>query len=354
MILKLFLYWRLGLFFIVLLASLTVAKAQSVHLGLFTSWAQWDGGHYLTIASSGYKSLEDYAFFPLFPLLIKLIGTLFLGNLILSGLFISHISFIFFLYFFYRLISLRYSKSIAFSTLVTFLVFPSSFFNVALYSESLFLLLSILCLYFLQKKQYFTASIFAVLASLTRFVGIVLAVSIFYSYLASHNFKLKKLNRGFAKILIAPLGFLTYTVYLLITTGDPFRYLTAQVFWKRQLSNPLSTIYKYVWELATLSPRPWFHYLDFATTIIFLLILILGIRKIPSSWWIFSIMVILLPASTSSLVSMSRFVLSSFGAFVILGKFLEEKPRFKIPLWGLSLLIQALLVVRFTSGIWTA
>ena len=355
MILKLFLFWRLGLFLLIVLASFTVAKTTGSQINPFYSWAGWDGGHYLAIAKNGYITLEDYAFFPLFPLAIKLTSFLFFGNYILAGLAISHLSAVAFLYMFYNLVKKRAGKSVATSSILTFVLFPTSFFTVALYSESLFLIFAALSFYFLDKKNYLYASIFASLASLTRFVGIALVIAIIYDYFASRKFKIKNLNKTFWQVLISPLGFIFYSFYLYLTSGDFLYFLKAQMFfWQREITNPFTTVSVYIEELVTLHPRPLFHYFDFLITILFLLVLVLGRRKIPSSWWIFSALVILIPASTTSLVSMSRFALASLGSFVIIGKFLEEKPYLKMPLWGLSLLVQAFLVVRFASGIWTA
>lgn len=355
MILKLFLFWRLGLFLLVILAGFTVAKTTGSQISPFYSWAGWDGGHFLAIAKNGYITLEDYAFFPLFPLVVKISSFLFFGNLTLAGLVVSHLCAVAFLYIFYNLVKKHTGRSVATATILTFILFPTSFFTVALYSESLFLLFVAFSFYFLSKKNYLYASIFTILASLTRLVGIALVIAIIYSYLESKKFKIKNLGKSFWQVLISPLGFIFYLFYLYLTTGDFLYFLKAQqFFWQRSIINPIATISAYVGEIVTLHPRPLFHYFDLLITVLFFLVLVLGRRKIPSSWWLFSVLVILIPASTTSLVSMSRFALASLGSFVIIGKFLEEKPYLKMPLWALSLFIQALLVVRFASGIWTA
>src|ERR1700740_3287085 len=42
-------------------------------VGLFTSWNRWDAANFTYIAQFGYTRVELTAFFPLFPLLIKVI-----------------------------------------------------------------------------------------------------------------------------------------------------------------------------------------------------------------------------------------------------------------------------------------
>src|SRR6266581_2535810 len=57
-------------------------------------WARWDSAFYLDIASRGYTypeagHLSNLAFFPLYPLLMKLVSGL-TGNPLLAGVLVSH------------------------------------------------------------------------------------------------------------------------------------------------------------------------------------------------------------------------------------------------------------------------
>src|SRR5947209_13928719 len=45
--------------------------------GILLSWNHWDAANYVRIAQFGYQTPFDVAFFPLFPLLIKVIATVF-------------------------------------------------------------------------------------------------------------------------------------------------------------------------------------------------------------------------------------------------------------------------------------
>src|SRR3990167_799324 len=60
---------------------------------LFWSWANFDGVHYLGIAAKSYFAQFTQAFFPLYPLLIRIL-TGFIHNSILNGLIISNFSFL--------------------------------------------------------------------------------------------------------------------------------------------------------------------------------------------------------------------------------------------------------------------
>jgi len=363
MILKIFLFWRLGLLLITYLGSFTFPLVANGALGAigpgrqFDFWksqAQWDGGHYFQIANQGYLLNSDFAFFPFFPALIKFFALILNGNYLLSGLLISNIAFVTFLLIFYKFIKDKYSKDIAFFATVTYLVFPTSFFAVSYYSESIFLLLVILTLKFLKDEKFLLSAIFASLASLTRLIGIMLTVSLIYSYFSKINFNLKKLNRYFLHISVASFGFVSYSVYLFYKVNDPLKFLNVQSFWLRQVVDPISTIFTYLPAPLTAEPRAAYDYFDLLLTLLFLTILIVGIRKISSSLWIFSMLVILIPASTGTLTSMPRYLLASLGTFVIIGQYLETKPKLRLTIWAVLLTLQAILAVRFVNGYWVA
>ena len=363
MIIRIFLFWRIGLFLITLLGSYSIAKIDNGGIGsigpgrefnYWASWAQWDGGHYYHIAKQGYVFLQDYAFFPLYPTLISFLKRIFFGNLLLTGLLVSNIAFFFFLLIFYRLIKKKYNQEVAIMTLGTFLTFPTTFFAVSYYSEAVFLILTIAVFYFLNEKKFLLAAAATSLASLTRLVGAALIISVFYSYLASIHMNFKKITMKLLLVIPAIFGFAIYSLFLFAKLNDPFKFLTSQGTWERSITDPISTILDYIWAIVTRGSRPINDYFDLFLTLLFLLVLILGIKKISSSLWLFSILVILIPASTGTLTSMPRYLLSSLGVFVILGQYFQARPRLKVLIWSVSLFVQAILAVRFINGYWVA
>jgi len=363
MILKLFLFWRIGLFLVTYLGSITLPKVANTGVGaiapgrdfnFWLSWAQWDGGHYLDISNHWYTKSTDFAFFPLFPFTVKLFGQLLGENYLLSGLLISNVSFVLFLFVFYKLVKQKFSQKVASFTVTTFLVFPTTFFASALYSEALFLLIVVLAFRFLNEKKFLFASVCASLASLTRLVGVLLTISIVYSYLANIKFNLRKMDKYTLHIIISFFGFTVYCLYLFAKFRDPFKFLTSQSFWQRQISDPVSTIAFYIWRVATEGSLPLNVYFDLGLTLLFLTLLVFGIKKIPSSLWIFSTLVILIPASSGTLTSMPRYLLSSLGTFIILGIFFENKFALRVCIWTASLIAQAILATLFVNGYWIA
>ena len=199
--------------------------------------ANFDGIHYLLIAKQGYSQWEQ-AFFPLYPLLIKIVSFI-IPNYLVTALLISNICFaigVFIFHTYLKMISVETSRrdvsTYASWSLLFLLAFPTAFFFGVVYTEGLFFMLFILSLYFLYKKQYWLAGICAALSSATRLIGIFLAIPFFFHFLSDYkgtfkNFKLSAFNFKF--VLLSPLlGLFSYMLYLWITTGDPLFFFNSQ------------------------------------------------------------------------------------------------------------------------------
>lgn len=361
MTLKIFILWRFGLLILSIWALLAIQKVPIGISGLFSpefgsiyvqSQVQWDGGHYLSIAKFGYLFASDFAFFPLYPLIVKSL-TAIIGNEIFWGLLISNLSFYFFLVIIYKLLSFKYSKKVAFNVFVTYLFFPTAFFTTVYYSESLFLLLAALSLYALDKKKYLISAIFISFLSLTRIIGSFLIISFFYKYISEVGLNQSLKNKNLILPSLSTAGIIIYTLFLYTAVGNPLEFNSVQALWGRQVTDPITVSLSHSRSLLFES-KSAIDYLDYFITLLFLTILILGRNKIQSSLWIFSILTILIPMSSGTLTSMPRYVLSSVGAFIIMGIYLEYKPFLKKPFWGMSLILQIILYVRFLNGYWVA
>lgn len=361
MILKIFLFWRLGLLLLTFIGSQIFPLAENGGIGavganqdfnFWASWAQWDGGHFYNIAKFGYFGPNEYAFFPLFPILIRLTSFLLFDNILLAGFLITNIAFLIFLYVFYELIKTKYDKKIAQNSLITLITFPTTYFAVAYYSESLFLLFIALTFLLLEKRKFLQAAIFVSLASLTRTLGIFLVIPQIISYLQDIKFNIRNINAKALSIPVALAGFGAYSTYLYLNFKDSLYFFTVQSTWHRSLTSPLSTIYSYLSQ--NITQKSFNEYLDIFLTITFLLILAIGVKKIPFSWWLFALLAILIPTSTGTLTSMPRYLLASLPVFILIGDYLTKATRLKFIIWSGALILQIALAIMFVNGHWTA
>jgi hypothetical protein len=330
---------------------------QSRNLSFWQRWANWDGGAYLTIAEKGYNlsRSEQYAFFPFYPLVIKIVNLVFRSYL-LSGLLVSWAACFLTIYFLYKLVLLDFSNQIAQRTVNYFLIFPFSFFLLATYSESLFLLLAISSFYFLRKSSYAKASVLGMLATATRASGIALIPALTAEALEKTKFKIK---RQLAYLIILPLGFSSYLWYQQRTTGNPFFFIKAvQQYWQRdQFTLPFKVILSY---FIHFQPADFFQFrdntlisLEIIISLLFLFLILISWRKLRKSYFWYSFFVWSLPLMTGRSGSILRYVLAAFPCFIILA-ILGKNKNFDQFYTLLSSFLLGLFVVSFINGYWVA
>ncbi|MCL5795348.1 MAG: hypothetical protein M1338_03240 [Patescibacteria group bacterium] len=152
----------------------------SENLQYFARWSNWDGGGFRYIAEHGYIPRLT-VFFPAYPILIK-IFTLFNLNYFWSAFLVTKICTIITLFYFYKLIILDFSENTAKKALFALLIFPTSFYLLAVYSESLTLALAVSAFYYARKEKWLAAGILAGLAGISRLSGLAVVFGVMYEY----------------------------------------------------------------------------------------------------------------------------------------------------------------------------
>lgn len=343
------------------------------------AWANFDGVHYITIAKTGYAAQFTQVFFPVYPLVIRILASI-TGDkyYIISGLTISFISFGFALYIFYKLLLMDYPKDIAIKTLLSLILFPTSFYFLAVYSESLFILLALLCFWFARRQMWWWAGIVGAIASATRVTGILLLPALLVEWYQFMNKASKSprpkiklsLNHVSELILIflkapvlylLPLGLVIYMWYLQINFGDWLYFWHSQsVFGAERLGGgvvfPLQVVWRYLKILGTVSILQrnfWVALMEFGALILSARFLLLASRyKIRLSYILFGFLNIFLPMLTGTLSSFPRYILLNFTMYIILG-LIKNKIWFILCVM-LSIFLQIILLTQFISGSWIA
>ena len=328
---------------------------------LLYPFANFDGVYYLLIAAKGYT--VNAGFFPLFPLSIHILtlpfnspaGELpfdpiqfFAATILVSMYFIA--SFIVF----YKLIKLDYKENVAIWSIIFLLIFPTSFFYSAIYSESLFLLLSVTAFYFARKKKWFWAGATCAFLSATRPVGILMLPAILYEYF---KYESKKSLTKLILICIAPLGLITYAFYNLQKWGNPFYFIQAQGnFANNRTVNSIvllpQTMFRYIKILITLKPNIYEWWVAFFELSFFIFALSLFYvawkKKIRISYLIFGLLCFLIPASSGTFTGLPRYILTIFPLFITLA--LIKNKIFKILYSVISIILLFLFFMLFSKG----
>lgn len=358
-----FLSWRI-LLFVVLFFAVKFVPLQPHFLGggmqaylrspWLWAWANFDGEHYLAIAKDGYH-LAEQAFFPLYPFLIKLLG----GGVWL-GLLISNTSFFLALVGLFKLLKLDYSEKVAKLAVILLLIFPTSFYFGAVYTESLFLALAVWSFYFYRKGNILFASALAMFASGTRVIGIVLLPIYLWEL-----FKDKvKWGKKHIWLLLIPLGLISYMIYLYKVYGDPLMFLHAlPAFGEQRSSVPVllpQVFYRYVFKILPSLNYSYFAgtfttVMEFVMGIIFLVISIVSFFKLRLSYSLFLVLGYLVPTLSGSFSSLPRYVLVLFPAFILLSFWLNSKNKiFKIICYTILTIVLIISLALFSRGFWVS
>jgi hypothetical protein len=228
---------------------------------LAAPFARWDSVWYLTIARFGYQhQLGRTAFFPLYPALIHVFGVV-LGSDLIAGVVISLVCFAVALILLHRLVLLDFSEEIADTTVLLVAFFPASFFFSAIYTESLFLMLSLGCILQARKGRWWAAGVLGGLAASSRNGGVLLALpsAILFLYGPRADARARQIRWAAAGrsrirallpryrlsvevlwLALIPAGLAGYLVYTGITAGnwlDPFH---AESLWYHRTTNPFT------------------------------------------------------------------------------------------------------------------
>jgi len=159
---------------------------------LLNEWSRWDGGSYLTIAAQGCRFAagepSTVAFWPLYPLLIRVVGWLTgssdTWSLVVCGLIVSNGSLVVGLAVLVTL-ALRELDPLTASRAARYLlIFPLSPFPSALYPHSLFLALTVGAIYSARLGRWWLAGALGALGALSRPYGAAIALPLAFEYLS--------------------------------------------------------------------------------------------------------------------------------------------------------------------------
>jgi len=320
-------------------------------------WGVWDTFWYMNIASHGYsavginplsQSQANYAFFPLYPTLMKILGTVLGNKYYIAGLIISNICLIIASVILYKLVLLNDDKKTALNSVKYLFISPIAFIFSGVFTESLYLAIALLCFYLAKRQKWIFVGISGFFLALTRSVGVLIIIPLVYEYLKPRNFQLKEIKINVISLLLIPMGLLIFIAYNHHLTGDPlaFRNIQSAPGWNRGSTNPFQVLLNGLYQGLFKSNMRTL--LESSISIISLISLIIFNRKIDVSYFLFSIYSILIPLSTG-LDSMPRYILPIFPLYILLAKLCQDKYSDQVATLSLGL-FQGFLMVFWSCG----
>jgi hypothetical protein len=386
--------------------------------------ARWDASWYLVIAHYGYRpdlsafTSSRAAFFPLYPLGLRTVSWFGLPP-VLAGVVVSVLALAVALYGIHRLTTLELAgggvsaavgaaagagvarrsaiartdgRDVARLAVMVTAFAPMAFYFSAVYSESLYLALSVGLFWSARQGRWALVGVLGALAGATRSAGIVLALPALILYLygpredRAPDFSPRRLlapryrvRKDFLWLGLVPAGLGLYMAYLALAGGDALMPFHVQEVWSRHFAGP----YLGIWDgikaafdgarqlLSFQRHHVYFpiaggspfitaeHNLLLLAFLIAAVVAIVGVlRTLPLAYGVYVIAALAMPLSypvtPQPLMSLPRFLLVLFPLSMWLAAWLAAHPRAQRPVLAVSGLLMALFVAQFATWHWVA
>jgi len=348
-------------------------------LGAVTDvWARWDSVWFLRIAEHGYESATGAAsaFYPLYPGMVGLVGRAFLGHYVLAGIVVSLAAAFGSFLLLHRIAEERLGADGARRAVLYLAVFPFALFLQAVYSESLYLLLTLAAFVLAERGRFVAAGTITGLALLTRPTAAALLPA-----LALLAWRQRERAKALASLAVAPLVFAAYPLYLWRAEGDAWAFLHAQRLWSRHLSaaGPLGGVWDGLragWagieQLASGSHTQayWGPVQDsdpmrvailnleaLAYLVLFVVLTVIAWRRFGAPYGLFAALSLAIPLSVPSerwpLLSLPRFGLTIFPLFLALAA-VGGRPRAHTAIVAISSVLLGVSIAQWALWQWVA
>lgn len=344
---------------------------------LLAPFARWDSVWYLAIAHSGYPPHDPQrpAFFPLYPALLRA-GAFVVGSPLVAGVLLSLAFALAAFVLLHRLTELELGPQAARWAVWTLALFPASFFLGAVYSEALFLALSLGAVYAARTARWPWAFALAALAGATRSAGVLLVVPLALLWWSGRP----RRARDAPWLLGAPAGLAAFCGWIALRGGSASAPFHAQKLWSRRFAGPFAGVRDgavAAWDglrqlLSGSRAHVYFTHaggdpfvaaghdlLLFAFLLLALPALWWALRRLPLAYGAYSLAALALPLSwpvaPEPLMSLPRFELVLFPLFMAAGGWLAEGGvRRRVAVLGPFAIGLAVLTAQFATWHWVA
>lgn len=322
----------------------------SLTFRLLRVWQQWDTCWYERVAATGYAPGDaTINFYPLYPLLMRLASIPLGGDLTLGGLTVSGLCYIAGVTGLYRLLRHDFDERIARRATLYLSVFPSAFFFFAAFTEPLFFVLTVWTIYLARRGSWGWAIPAAFLVGLTRTQGFLLAAPLAWEFW--RQWRSGRCTWRAALVVPLPVAsFAGFLIFAKLYTGwTPLE--TGAKIWQARPQAPWEVVvasWRHIWRRGDLVEG-----FNLGLLLLFIVILAVGIRRLPFAYTAFAAPQLLLIIShvryISPLGASSRYMLTLFPVFVLLA-LVGRHRGFHYPYLLLSLAGLGYLFYTFLTG----
>jgi Gpi18-like mannosyltransferase len=233
-----------------------------------------------------------------------------------SGIVVSNLALLVALSYFARLVRLDADEATASRACLYLLVFPTTFFLSAVYSESVFVSVTLAAFYHARRNQWLTAGFFGALAALSRSPGILIAVPLAVEYVAQRHFQWRKIRPDVLPLGLIPAALGGLMFYFHLRFGNMFATQDAQASWGDGWGIFRGPLYPFI-QLAT-RPLGGHDLIDLTFALFALILSVYAAIRFRLSYGVYAVLTYLFLSSWGSFDSMPRYVLVIFPAFIAL------------------------------------
>jgi hypothetical protein len=295
------------------------------------TFARYDTGHFETIAWSGYAPApggrSNIAYFPVYPMLMRMVGRLFgrhHATFYLSGIGISWACFVLAMVALYYLARLDLPRHRAERAVLLTMIFPFAFFFGVAYSESTFLLFTVLAFYGFRTRRWVAGGLCGAVATATRVPGIMMLPAL--AWLALRHAQPTRRDRigAAAGLALAASGFTAYCLYIYRLTGHPFEWAATLQRWGYYPGGspwlaPLRlvrTLVTHPYLYLTTDPMAVYDTLYGVTGILFVAAIPFVWRRFGAGYGLFMLLNLWLPLSSGVFEGVGRYCSVLFPCFI--------------------------------------
>lgn len=359
----------------------------------------WDGLWYRLVAVQGYpgtgNNIANDAFWPLYPMSMRGLSRVTGLPEDVSGYLIANVCFFVAMVLLYQLVRIDFDTPIARRTIWAIAIFPTSLFFTAVYTESMFLMLSVAALLCARVRKWWLAGVLGTLAALTRSHGIFLVIPFAVLWVRQYGFYLRAMIPRGVTVVMPLLGPILFGGYLQRTQGDWKNFIDVQSMWNRTSAMPwktfecatrgcVLTVHQYgedrtfqvggadwgwlrqlidhpSWALVT--SNAWrkraadSDTLELVATILFIVLIVIGFKVLPLYQSLYLVPGIVIPlfqpSTVHPLMSIPRFGLVLFPLFIVMAVILRKRVLY-VPAAAMSIFLLILLTLQFSTWYWVS
>jgi hypothetical protein len=292
---------------------------------LINMWSRWDAGWLLSVARDGYSirpgAQSNTASFPLYPLAMRGLNWILRGetpgDMLFAGILVSNLALLVALAYLIALVRLDFDHATASRAAWYLLVFPSTLFFSAVYTEAFFCAFAFGAVYRARRGQWWRAGLLGGCAAATRFNGVFVLVPAAIEYFASCSWRWKNVRPNVLSLFLVPAGAAAYAGYTWWRFGNPLAYLSAAEAHQRHFAAPWKAFLPFV--RGTYSPLGAENSLiDLVSALVFIALIAWSWRLVRPSYAAFATATFGVIISTGSVAGTMRHALPLFPVYLVL------------------------------------